>query len=336
MPAEPPAIPLPTVSVVIPVYRSADLLPTLVERLEPVLRAHTSKFEVIMVNDGSPDQSWEVIYGLAETKGWVRGIDLMRNYGQHNALLCGIQAAQYEVIVTMDDDLQHPPEEIPKLLAKLADGYDVIYGPPLEEQHGLWRDLTSQLFKLALRGALSVDMARQVSAFRAIRTQVRQAFANYQSPQVSVDVLLTWGTTRFAAVPVRHEPRHIGQSNYTFRKLAIHAINMLLGYSSLPLQLASWIGFAFTVFGVGVLAYVIGRYLVEGGSASGFPFLASTIAIFAGVQLFVIGILGEYLARVYDRTMNKPIYVISSQVGNDRPPGQAKNQHLVQEDQTHG
>jgi undecaprenyl-phosphate 4-deoxy-4-formamido-L-arabinose transferase len=234
----------------------------------------------------------------------------MRNYGQHNTLLCGIRQARYEVIVTMDDDLQHPPEEIPNLLAKLAEGYDVVYGTPQQEQHGFWRDVASQVTKLALQSTMGAETARNVSAFRAFRTRLRDAFANYQGPFVSIDVLLTWGTTRFAAIPVHHDPRRVGRSNYTFVRLVTHALNMMTGFSTWPLQLASLIGFAFTLFGLGVLVYVIGRYLIEGGSIAGFPFLASIIAIFSGAQLFALGIIGEYLARMHFRMMERPAYSV--------------------------
>jgi len=306
--------PLSRISVVIPVYNSEGTLTELVARLERVLPGVSTCFEVLLVNDGSRDHSWDVIRDLAEQHDWVRGINLMRNYGQHNALLCGIRAAAYEIVVTIDDDLQHPPEEIPKLLEKLAEGYDVVYGTPQKEQHGLWRDLSSQVTKLALQTAMSAETARRASAFRAFRTQVRDSFANYQSPFISIDVLLTWGTTRFTAVTVRHDPRRVGVSDYTFRKLVVHALNMMTGFSTLPLQLASLIGFAFTLFGFGVLVYVIGRYLIEGGSVPGFPFLASVIAIFSGAQLFALGIMGEYLARMYQRTMDRPVYVVRSAI----------------------
>jgi undecaprenyl-phosphate 4-deoxy-4-formamido-L-arabinose transferase len=143
---------------------------------------------------------------------------------------------------------------------------------------------------------------------------VREAFANYQGPFVSIDVLLTWGTTRFAAVSVRHDPRRIGKSNYTFRKLVTHALNMMTGFSVLPLQLASLMGFCLALFGLLVLVYVLGRYLIQGGSVPGFPFLASTIAIFSGVQLLSLGIIGEYLSRMHFRIMEKPTYVIRQQV----------------------
>jgi undecaprenyl-phosphate 4-deoxy-4-formamido-L-arabinose transferase len=215
----------------------------------------------------------------------------------------------------MDDDLQHPPEEIPKLLAKMDQGYDVVYGSPQQEKHGLWRDLASQVTKLALQASMGLEVARKVSAFRAFRTRVREGFVHYQGPYASVDVLLTWGTNRFAAVPVRHKVRKAGVSNYTFRKLATHAVNMVTGFSVLPLQMASLMGFGFTLFGLLVLIYVLGRYFLEGGSVAGFPFLASIIAIFSGAQLLTLGIFGEYLARMHFRLMDRPTYVVRERVG---------------------
>lgn len=305
----------PSVSVVVPVYNSQGTLIELIARLSAVLSEVTLSFEVILVNDGSRDQSWQVIKQLAAEHEGVHGINLMRNYGQHNALLCGIRAANNELIVTIDDDLQNPPEEIPRLLDKLGEGYDVVYGAPQQEQHGFFRDLASRVTKIALQGAMGAETARHVSAFRVFRTQVRDGFANYRGPFVSIDVLLTWGTSRFAAIQVNHEPRLVGASNYTFRKLTAHALNMMTGFSTLPLQLASWIGFGFTIFGLVVLTYVIGRYLIEGGSVPGFPFLASLIAVFSGAQLFALGIIGEYLARMHFRMMDRPSYVVRVAIG---------------------
>jgi glycosyltransferase involved in cell wall biosynthesis len=309
-------------TILIPVYNSEESLAELLAGLARVLPTLAAAFEVILVNDGSRDRSWEVVTRLAQEYPWAHGINLMRNYGQHNALLCGIRTAQHDIIVTMDDDLQHPPEEIHKLLAKLAEGLDVVYGVPEAEQHGLWRDLASQVTKLALQSAMGAKTARQVSAFRAFRTQTREAFQSYAGPFLSLDVLLTWATTRFGAVPVRHVPRRHGTSNYTFRKLLVHAVNMMTGFSTMPLQLASLIGFVFTLFGIGVLVYVIGRYLVLGYSVAGFPFLASTIAIFSGAQLFALGIMGEYLARMHFRMMEKPTYVVREQTANSGPAEQ--------------
>ena len=177
---------LPGISVVIPVYRSEAILPELIRRLSEVLPTLAHSYEIILVNDASPDRSWEVICALAEQYRWIRAINLMRNYGQHNALLCGIRATRCSLIVTMDDDLQHPPEEIPKLLAVLDQGYDVVYGRPAQEQHGLMRDLASLTTKLALQNLMGAEIARQVSAFRAFRAEVANAFSHYEGAFVSI------------------------------------------------------------------------------------------------------------------------------------------------------
>ena len=173
------------------------------------------EYEIILVNDGSRDRSWDVISELSSRSPAVRGLNLMRNYGQHNALLCGIRAAKYDVIVTMDDDLQHPPEEIPRLLEQLEQGFDVVYGAPEDEQNGLMRALASRITRLALRSAIGMDLAKNVSAFRVFRTQLREAFAGYQTPFVSIDVLLTWATTRFTATPVPFQTRYCGHLKLT-------------------------------------------------------------------------------------------------------------------------
>jgi len=301
------------ISVVVPVYNSAAALPRLVKELEAVLAKCSTGFELILVNDASPDQSWQAISDLAREHAWVHGINLMRNVGQHNALLCGIRSAKYEIIATIDDDLQNPPDQIPLLLKKLEEGFDVVYGTPEEEQHGLLRDLASKITKLVLQNAMGAEVAKDISAFRVFRTRVREAFHDYRGPFVSIDVLLTWGTTRFGALRVRHEPRREGVSGYTLKKLILHALNMMTGFSVLPLQIASLIGFGFTVLGLLALAFVVGRFLIEGSAVPGFPFLASLIAVFSGAQLFALGIIGEYLARVHFRIMDRPPYTVRSE-----------------------
>jgi len=303
------------ISVVVPVYNSEGSLAPLVERLAAVLPSSAPEWEILLINDGSRDRSWEVILDVAARDPRVRGIGMLRNFGQHNALLAGIRAARYTVTVTMDDDLQHPPEEIPKLLAKLADGADVVYGTPNTLPHGLWRNFFSRFMKRAFSYAMRIETIIDISAFRAFRTDLRRAFASYSSPQVLVDVLLSWGTSRFSSVKCEHLPRTIGRSNYTPSKLFNQAMLILTGYSTAPLRLASSVGFVFTLFGVGLLAWVLGRYFVTGQSVPGFPFLASAIALFSGAQLFALGIIGEYLARIFNRSVERPPYVVKETVG---------------------
>lgn len=305
------------VSIVIPVYNSEQTLQDLVGRLGQLRDHGVAIEEVVLVNDGSRDRSWSIITDIASRQHWIRGINLMRNYGQHNALLAGIRAARCDVTVTMDDDLQNPPEEIPRLLAPLEEGYDVVYGAPVAEQHGACRNVASRITKVVLQSAMGAETARNVSAFRAFRTRLREAFQDYRAPYVSIDVLLTWATTRFTVVRVKHFPRAAGVSNYDLPRLIAHALNMVTGFSTIPLRVASMVGFVSTMFGIGVLGLVLGRYLLQGASVPGFAFLASIVAIFAGAQLFGLGIMGEYLARLHFRMMDRPTYAVDGRTDSE-------------------
>ena len=302
------------ISVVVPVYNSAEMLPALVARLDLVLRACAEEYELILVNDGSRDAGWLTIVEIIRQSDWIRGVDLMRNGGQHNALLCGIRAARYELVVTMDDDLQNPPEEIPKLLAALIDGVDVVYGSPQYEVHGMFRNIASQVTKIVLQGVLGANTARMVGPFRVFRTDLRRAFDGYRGVFVNIDVLLTWGTTRFTAIRVRHDVRQAGKSNYTLIKLLVHMMNMLTGFSTIPLQLSTFVGLSIALLGIVLLVYVVGRYLLHGVAVQGFAFIASIIIIFSGTQLFTLGVIGEYLARMHSRLLDRPAYVVREEL----------------------
>lgn len=308
-----------SISIVVPVYNAQATLTELVTRLAAVAPALADRYEIVLVNDGSSDRSWPIIEELAARFDFVVGINLMRNYGQHNAVLCGVRAAAGDLIATIDDDLQNPPEELPALVKKIDEGFDVVYGTPVQQRHGFLRLLASRITKLALSSVMGAETARYVSPFRVFRAQTRDAFAAFRSPLISIDILLTWGTTRFAAVPVRHDPRAEGESNYTWGRLITHAVNMVTGFSTMPLQFASLLGFAFTLVGVGILAFVMGRYLIQGSTVPGFPFLASIMAIFFGVELFALGVIGEYLARMHFRTLEQPPYVVRERAGGARP-----------------
>ena len=302
-----------SLSIVVPCFRSGETLRFLYARLLLVLEPLCAELEFIFIEDGGNDGTWKIILDLASRDIRVKGIKLARNYGQHNALLCGIRAAHGDIIITMDDDLQNPPEEIPKLLQKISEGYDVVYGSPEKETHGFFRDAASKVTKLALQSSMGVESASKVSAFRAFRTKLRSAFSDYKSPTVNIEVLLTWGTTSFTSVNVRQDKRLHGESGYNLKKLVIHAINMMTGFSTLPLQVASIIGLIFAFCGFLILVYVLVQYMIFGSAVPGFSFLASIISIFSGVQLFALGVIGEYIARMHFRSMERPPYAVGDQ-----------------------
>jgi undecaprenyl-phosphate 4-deoxy-4-formamido-L-arabinose transferase len=300
----------PSISVVVPVYNGEGTIQALVERCLEVLDELGSSSEIVLVNDGSRDRSWEAIASLAREHPQVRGIDLLRNYGQHSALLAGIRAATGEVVVTMDDDLQNPPEEMPKLLRALqATDVDVVYGKPIDKRHGRARNFAGRMVGRVLL-QLGGANAGMLSSYRAFHTELRAAFADYRGPDVSIDGMLGWGTERFGSVDVRHEPRAAGASNYGFWRLLRHALTEITAFSTKPLRFATMVGFLATLLGMVLLAYVLVRYFTEGAEVPGFAFLASLVSVLAGAQLFTIGVIGEYLARVHVRVMERPSYTV--------------------------
>jgi len=299
------------VSIIVPVYRSTESLHPLVNRLEEALAGR--EFEIILVDDGSPSATWEIAADLAMTHASVSAMRLGRNFGQHNALLAGIRSARHPVIVTMDDDLQNPPEEVPRLLSALVPGVDVVYGISSNVAQHAWRRFGSSLSRRVISQLGAVN-ATHMSSFRVIRRDLRESFPEDLGPSVSLDAMLSWVTERFATIEVQHADRHDGESNYSALRLVRFAIDVTTGYSAVPLQIALTLGLATAAFGVAVLAYVLIRFAVSGTSVAGFPFLASIIAIFSGVQLLTLGVIGEYLARMHFRIMRKPTYVIAEVV----------------------
>jgi undecaprenyl-phosphate 4-deoxy-4-formamido-L-arabinose transferase len=275
----------------------------------------TSGSEIIIVDDGNTDDTWQVVRELSLSNKQVCGLRLGRNFGQHAALLAGVRRAEKPVVVTLDDDLQNPPEEVPKMLAALSDDVDVVYGLPERRRQSAWRNFTSASSKLLMRYALGFLRATEISAFRVFRTRLRDSFDGDLGPGVSMDALLNWSTTRFVSVEVKHDERKQGSSNYSFRKLLRFMLDTATGYSTVPLRFATGLGLVTVTLSVFVLGWVLWRPLTTGESVPGFPFLATTIAIFSGVQLIVLGVLGQYIGRMHFRVMAKPTYTVAEKTG---------------------
>lgn len=296
------------ISVVVPVYCAADRLALLVQRIKSELEG-LRNFEILLIDDGSTDSSWLEITKLATPS--IVGVRLGRNSGQHAALLAGIRTAKHGVVVTIDDDLQNPPSEIFKLLNTLTANFDVVYGISSDVKQSIWRRILSKGARRFLSSALGFKSSIEMSSFRAFRTELRDSFSEPIGPSVSIDALLTWSTDRFVTVEVEHHDRVDGKSNYNLRKLIGFMMDTTTSYSALPLRIASLTGSLVMVGGVMLLIWIVGRLIISGSSVPGFPLLASSIAIFSGTQLLVLGILGEYVGKIHFRSMNKPSYVIA-------------------------
>lgn len=302
-------------SVVIPCYRSSGTLPALLAELDDALgelasSGLISEAEVLLVVDGSPDDTEQVARDEASSRPHVAVLALRRNFGQHNALVAGIRAARFEFVVTMDDDRQHPPSEIGKLVAAIRDsGADLVYAVPEKEEHGALRSASSRWVKrgLALAGVENADI---VGAFRIFRTDLRDGFASSNDSQVNLDVLLSWTTNRVTKVSTRMSLRESGTSGYSFRKLVTHTLNMVTGYGTVPLRLTTWLGFVCGLSGLSLLVWVIVQYLLGNTQVPGFTTLAAVISLFSGVQLIALGMIGEYVGRQHFRSMKRPMYVV--------------------------
>jgi len=312
------------ISIVIPCYRSEQTLALLVKAIfaalaEPPAASVISDFEVVLVVDGSPDGTADVANQLASEHSDVRAIELRRNYGQHNALLAGITHAKHEVVVTMDDDLQHLPNQIPALLVPLARGEaDLVYGVPREEEHGFWRSAASRTVKrgLALAGVRAAD---DVSAFRAFWTAQREGFTHIEDPYVSLDVMLSWTTTSISRVVVQMDQRLVGKSSYSLRALVRHSINMITGYSNIPLRVVAWLGGVCALIGAVLGAVVLWNFAAGDTTVAGFTTIAAMVAVFSGAQMLSLGIIGEYLGRLHTRSTGKPTFLVKTDSDNKGP-----------------
>ena len=272
----------PLISVVVPVYRSEQTLPELHRQLSEALLSISDRFEIIFVEDCGPDNSWAVIQSIATADVRVRGIKLSRNFGQHAATICGISKASGDWILTLDDDLEQSPKHVPAMFAKAREGYALVYGIYEERSHGLWRNLTSSIARSLFRMAIP-SLNYEYTSFRLIARSVASKLPDFDSPFPFVDGYLSWLTNSYATVVVPHGTRAHGTSNYTFRKLLTHTINIFVTFSDMPLRMASWIGLGASVVGMGWLSTILLRSLLGGITVSGYASVMAGIILFGGV-----------------------------------------------------
>lgn len=299
-------------SVVIPVYNSEATLAKLFDRLQIVFQPISEDFEIIFIDDSSKDDSWQKLKDLRRKDNKLKIIRLMRNFGQHNALMCGFRFASGDYIITLDDDLQNPPEEIPKLINKINEGYDVVYGNYISKQHSRYRNLGSSLIQTVYKKVF--DVHNNLTAFRIIRRQVINNMLRYEKSYVFIDGLLAWNTKNIGFTSVMHHKRDDGRSGYGIKKLFTLSLNMVTNFSIVPLQLSSIIGLLFAMIGFMMAGYFTFKKLIYGIPVEGYTSLVIVITIFAGIQLITLGFIGEYIGRIHLNINNKPQYEIRDQI----------------------
>src|SRR5260221_4940547 len=298
-------------SIVIPVYRGAESIGELVDALEQLEVA--GGHEIVLVNDGSPDNSLAVCRGLLDHACVpITLVDLSRNYGEHNAVMAGLRQAKGAHVITMDDDLQNPPEEVERLLAfAQASGCDAVYTYYDEKQHAVWRNLGSRFTNWVAGFVLDKPKGFYLSSFRCISAFVVCEITRYEGPFPYVDGLVLQMTQNIERLRVTHLPRAIGRSNYTLRRLLRLWLSMFVKFSVMPLRLSTLTGFALSAFGAlgGVVAIVEALFFAP---PAGWASLMAAVMLLSGVPLLILGIVGEYLGRLYLTANRKPQSVVRS------------------------
>jgi glycosyltransferase involved in cell wall biosynthesis len=297
-------------TVIIPVYSDGRHLSELVNRLDAVFASHSEDLpEIIFVDDCGSPKSWHIITDLCKSRSNTLGIELMRNFGQHNALMCGFQHSHGDIVVTMDDDLQHGPESVPLLLNILRNNEaDLVYGVYDTKKHSLRRNIGSRVVNWFYR--LVFSLPNSLTSFRAIDRKLVQAILRYDFNFTFIDGLLAWNTRKIATAIVPHFHRADGKSSYSLTKLLTLAMNMLTNFSLLPLQIVSLVGFIASAGGISLGLFYLTRAIFSEITVPGYASTIIAVLVLGGLQLLSLGIMGEYIGRLHLNINRKPQFTI--------------------------
>jgi len=314
----------PEISIVVPVYRSQIILPHLVERIGRVMENQiaSGNLELILVNDASPDDSWTVVRRLVEQYSFVKGIELARNFGQHNATMAGLNAASGDVVVIMDDDLQHPPETIMSLVKAVRDGHDVCYTEYVNRRHAAWKQWGSRFNDYVATFLLKKPRGLYLSSYKAMHQRVVREVIKYDGPYAYIDGLILDVTRNIAVAPIEHQSRFEGEGNYNLRKSISLWLKMATSFSIVPLRLASFAGMLLAAISVVVMIAIVVDKFVNPATPAGWTSLLAVILFMGSLQLMCLGFVGEYLGRAYLRINRKPQFTVRERIGfNDQGAG---------------
>lgn len=297
-------------SIIVPVFNGERYLNLLHKRISKTFKNITENYEIIFVDDGSLDNSWRAMLELYKKNQKIKIIKLSRNYGQHNATLCGLRNSKGEYILTLDQDLQHPPEEIPKLIEEIKKGYFLVYGRYKSKKHGWFRNFGSLLTNKLLSKIAGSDF--KITSFRIIKKEVVPSLDNFDNPNLIIDILFfqVISNREIGWRLVSHHPNYTNKSNYNFFKLLNISANMILNYTIAPLRIASIFGVLFSALGFGIALFYLIRYFLGYTNVSGFTAIIAAISFFSGFILLILGIIGEYLGRIFITINKKPQYKI--------------------------
>jgi len=311
-------------SVVLPAHDEQDNLPQLVERLCAVLDTLPDESEVILVDDGSNDATWVRMQEAAEAYDVVRALRLSRNFGHQAALTAGLSVASGDGVVTMDSDLQHPPEAIPDLLAKAVEGYDVVYAIRVRrEGEGWFKARASTAFYKFLNRVARLDLPQGAADFRFMSRRVVEALMTMPERHRFLRGMTRWVGYRQGVVAYESPARAAGQSKYTLRRMLRFALGAIVSFSAVPLRIASLLGFVASALGAVYLAYVVAVRLLTDTAVAGWTSVVVVALILGGAQLICLGIIGQYLGQMYDEVKGRPLFLIADDTREDGPPAES-------------
>jgi polyisoprenyl-phosphate glycosyltransferase len=323
----------PELSIVVPVYRSEDCLEALVRAISEALTPSAIEYEVVLVNDFSPDNSWAIIESLCAANPNVIGVDLRKNFGQDNAILTGLRIARGRYIAIMDDDLQHHPRDLPALLARAEEGFDVVYAEFRHKRQKLWKNLGSWFNGKVAEWVIEKPKNVYLSPYKVISSEVAQHVCRYDGPDPYIDGLLFQVTARITQIPVDHHERFAGRSSYTFWKSVRVWARLAVSFSARPLRLVTWCGFVFAALGLILSAAVIAYRLMRpedfSKAAAGWASLMVALLLIAGIQMIFFGVLGEYTGRTFLKVNRKPQTSIRAVLNACDAPAEAETRSRV-------
>jgi glycosyltransferase involved in cell wall biosynthesis len=304
-------------SIVIPVYRSEEILPELHRRLTQSLCEFSSEYEIIFINDSSPDHSWEIIEKLAKTDSCIKAIALRKNAGYDNAIMAGLKFAKFPYVVIMDDDLQHAPEDIKSLQNAIKKGYDVVYANFSKKKQSFYKNLGSWLNGKLAQFILQKPRDISISSFKIIRREIAKEIVKYQGPYPYIDGLIFNTTSSIGKIPLLHNQRFAGDGHHNILRSTRIVLNFCTTYSIFPLRFATYLGFS-----ISLVAFIFSMILVIwklwfGINVEGWGSIMLAIVLMSGVQLLSMGVLGEYIGRTYMNINRQPQYLIKKVICND-------------------
>ncbi len=300
-----------SISVVSPVYRAEFIICELVQRLETVLSGMGLPFEIILIEDGSPDNSWQKISEICTQKPFVKGISLSRNFGQHNAITAGLDNAKGEWVIVMDCDLQDVPEEIPNLYNKAQEGYDIVFARRAKRQDAFLKRISSNIFYIIFSYLSGVKQDGSIAQYGIYNRKVINAINSLREPMRSFSPMVRWVGFSTTAIDVVHNQRFEGKTSYNWSRLINLALDIIITYSDKPLKLIIKLGLSVTILSFLYTIFIVSKYLTGGIKVLGFTSLIVTICFFSGLILLTLGVLGLYISKIFDGIKNRPLYIVN-------------------------